>query len=253
VTLSELAEPGSFNRFNRLRAITISANLAAGYTLGEAIQWVEQTAREELPDYAQIDYKGGSREFVKASGSALATFAMALLVVYLVLAAQFESFIHPLVIMFTVPLAVLGALGGLWLTGGTLNLFSQIGIVMLVGLAAKNGILIVEFANQLRDEGRQVLDAIIESAAVRLRPILMTSIATIAGAVPLVVAGGPGSASRATIGVVVIFGVAFSTLLSLFVVPAFYALLAPFTRSPEALGRKLDELDEQVAPVGGHA
>ena len=253
VTLSELAEPGSFNRFNRLRAITISANLAEGYTLGEAIQWVEQTAREELPDYAQIDYKGGSREFVKASGSALATFAMALLVVYLVLAAQFESFIHPLVIMFTVPLAVLGALGGLWLTGGTLNLFSQIGIVMLVGLAAKNGILIVEFANQLRDEGRQVLDAIIESAAVRLRPILMTSIATIAGAVPLVVAGGPGSASRATIGVVVIFGVAFSTLLSLFVVPAFYALLAPFTRSPEALGRKLDELDEQVAPVGGHA
>ncbi len=253
VTLSELAEPGSFNRFNRLRAITISANLSAGYTLGEAIEWVEQTARAELPDYAQIDYKGGSREFIKASGSALATFAMALLVVYLVLAAQFESFIHPLVIMFTVPLAVLGALGGLWVTGGTLNLFSQIGIVMLVGLAAKNGILIVEFANQLRDDGANVLDAIVESAAVRLRPILMTSIATIAGAIPLVVAGGPGSASRATIGVVVIFGVAFSTLLSLFVVPAFYALLAPFTRSPEALGRKLDEMDEEVAPVGGHA
>jgi multidrug efflux pump len=254
VRLSELAEPGSFNRFNRLRAITVSANLAAGYTLGEAIQWVEQTAREELPDYAQIDYKGGSREFVKASGSALATFAMALLVVYLVLAAQFESFIHPLVIMFTVPLAVLGALGGLWLTGGTLNLFSQIGIVMLVGLAAKNGILIVEFANQLRDEGRQVREAIIEASAVRLRPILMTSIATIAGAIPLVAAGGPGSASRATIGVVVIFGVAFSTLLSLFVIPAFYALLAPYTHSPEALGRKLDELEAEIAPVvGGHA
>ncbi len=253
VTLSELAEPGSFNRYNRLRAITISANLAEGYTLGEAIQWVEQTAREELPEYAQIDYKGSSREFIKASGSALATFAMALLVVYLVLAAQFESFIHPLVIMFTVPLAVLGALGGLWVTGGTLNLFSQIGIVMLVGLAAKNGILIVEFANQLRDDGAAVLDAIIEAASVRLRPILMTSIATIAGAIPLVAAGGPGSASRATIGVVVIFGVAFSTLLSLFVVPAFYALLAPFTRSPEALGRTLDEMDEQVAPVGGHA
>jgi multidrug efflux pump len=253
VTLSELAEPGSFNRFNRLRAITISANLAEGYTLGQAIQWIEQTAREELPEYAQIDYKGSSREFIKASGSALATFAMALLVVYLVLAAQFESFIHPLVIMFTVPLAVLGALGGLWITGGTLNLFSQIGIVMLVGLAAKNGILIVEFANQLRDDGAAVLDAIIESASVRLRPILMTSIATIAGAVPLVAAGGPGSASRATIGVVVIFGVAFSTLLSLFVVPAFYALLAPFTRSPDALGRKLDEMEEQVAPVGGHA
>jgi multidrug efflux pump len=253
VRLSEVAEPGSFNRYNRLRAITVSANLAAGYSLGEAIAWVEQTARAELPDYAQIDYKGNSREFVKASGSALATFAMALLVVYLVLAAQFESFIHPLVIMFTVPLAVLGALGGLFITGGTLNLFSQIGIVMLVGLAAKNGILIVEFANQLRDEGRETLAATVEAARVRLRPILMTSIATIMGAMPLVLAGGPGSASRATIGVVVIFGVAFSTLLSLFVIPCFYALLAPYTRSPDALGRKLDKLETEVAPVGGHA
>jgi len=251
VSLTEIAEPGSYNRYNRLRSITLSANLSAGYSLGEAIAWVEQTARETLPEYAQIDYKGSSREFVKASGSALLTFAMALLVVYLVLAAQFESFIHPLVIMFTVPLAVLGALVGLWITGGTLNLFSQIGIVMLVGLAAKNGILIVEFANQLRDEGHTVLEAITESASVRLRPILMTSIATIAGAIPLVAAGGPGSASRATIGVVIIFGVAFSTLLSLFVVPAFYALLAPFTRSPDALGRKLDQLERDVAPVTG--
>jgi multidrug efflux pump len=167
-------------------------------------------------------------------------------VVYLVLAAQFESFVHPLVIMLTVPLAVLGALIGLWLTGGSLNLFSQIGIVMLVGLAAKNGILIVEFANQLRDEGWSVDQAIVESAAVRLRPILMTSIATIMGAVPLVVAGGPGSASRATIGVVVIFGVAFSTLLSLYVVPAFYRLLAPHTRSPDALARALDKLEAET-------
>ena len=169
------------------------------------------------------------------------------------LAAQFESFIHPLVIMLTVPLAVLGALIGLWATGGTLNLFSQIGIVMLVGLAAKNGILIVEFANQLRDEGRGVIDAIVEASAVRLRPILMTSAATVVGAVPLVVAGGPGSASRATIGVVIIFGVSFATVLSLFVVPAFYALLAPFTRSPEALARQLEELEAQTPAVGGHA
>ena len=179
--------------------------------------------------------------------------ALALLVVYLVLAAQFESFIHPLVIMLTVPLAVLGALIGLWATGGTLNLFSQIGIVMLVGLAAKNGILIVEFANQLRDAGRSVREAIAEASAVRLRPILMTSAATVMGAVPLVVAGGPGSASRATIGVVIISGVAFATLLSLFVVPAFYALLAPFTRSPDALARKLEQLEAETAPVGGHA
>ncbi|HUD41507.1 MAG TPA: efflux RND transporter permease subunit [Dokdonella sp.] len=253
VTLSELAEPGQFNRFNRLRAITLSAGLAPGATLGEALTWIEQVAAEELPPTALIDYKGDSREYKKAGGAVILTFALALLIVYLVLAAQFESFIHPLVIMLTVPLAVLGALIGLWLTGGTLNLFSQIGIVMLIGLAAKNGILIVEFANQLRDEGRSVAEAIAESAAVRLRPILMTSVATIAGAVPLVVAGGPGSASRSTIGIVVIFGVAFSTVLSLYVVPSFYALLAPFTRSPEALSRTLERLERETPDVGGAA
>ncbi|MBD9367171.1 efflux RND transporter permease subunit [Xanthomonas sp. XNM01] len=253
VTLSEIAEPGSFNRFNRLRSITIAGGLAPGYTMSEAIAWTYQVAAEELPDYAQVDWKGESREFQEAGGAVILTFAMALLIVYLVLAAQFESFIHPLTIMLTVPLAVLGALLGLWATGGTLNLFSQIGIVMLIGLAAKNGILIVEFANQLRDEGRTVRAAIAEASAVRLRPILMTSAATIMGAIPLVVAGGPGSASRATIGIVVIFGVAFSTLLSLFVVPTFYALLAPFTRSPDALAQELDKLEAETPEVGGHA
>ncbi len=253
VSLKELAEPGRLNRFNRLRGITISAGLAPGYTLGEALTWAQKVVAEELPPTAQLDYKGDSREYLKAGGAVVLTFALALLVVYLVLAAQFESFVHPFVIMLTVPLAVLGALIGLWLTGNSLNLFSQIGIVMLIGLAAKNGILIVEFANQLRDEGRSIAEAIAESAAVRLRPILMTSVATIAGAVPLVVAGGPGSASRAAIGVVVIFGVAFSTLLSLFVVPSFYTLLAPFTRSPDALARRIDKLDEETPAVGGHA
>ena len=252
VTLSDVAEPGTLNRFNRLRSITISAGLAPDYRLGDAIAWAEQVAREELPDYAQVDWKGESREYQQAGGAVLLTFAMALLIVYLVLAAQFESFLHPLVIMLTVPLAVLGALLGLWLTGGTLNLFSQIGIVMLIGLAAKNGILIVEFANQLRDDGLAVGEAIIESAKVRLRPILMTSIATIMGAVPLALAAGPGSASRATIGVVVISGVAFSTLLSLFVVPAFYALLAPYTRSPQAVAQRLHALEAQTPEVGGH-
>ena len=253
VSIHEIAEPGNFNRFNRLRAITISAGLAPGYTMGEALEWTYRVAQEELPEYAQVDWKGESREYLEAGGAVLLTFALALMIVYLVLAAQFESFVHPLVIMLTVPLAVLGALLGLWITGGTLNLFSQIGIVMLVGLAAKNGILIVEFANQLRDAGRNVRDAIAEASVVRLRPILMTSMATVFGAVPLVFAGGPGSASRAAIGVVVIFGVAFSTLLSLFVVPAFYALLAPYTRSPEELGRKLDRL-EQETPIAaaGH-
>ncbi|KAF1715888.1 multidrug transporter AcrB [Pseudoxanthomonas yeongjuensis] len=252
VTLSEMAEPGRLNRFNRLRSITISAGLAPGYPLGEAVRWAQQVAAEELPEYAQIDWKGESREYLKSGSAVLFTFGLALLIVYLVLAAQFESFIHPLVIMLTVPLGVLGAMIGLWASGGTLNLFSQIGIVMLVGLAAKNGILIVEFANQLRDEGRNVQQAILESASVRLRPILMTSIATIMGAVPLVLAGGPGSASRATIGVVVIFGVSFSTLLSLFVVPAFYLLLAPFTKSPETVAHKLQELEETTPSVGGH-
>ncbi|MBT2748177.1 MULTISPECIES: efflux RND transporter permease subunit [unclassified Lysobacter] len=253
VTLNELAEAGSLNRFNRLRAITISAGLAPGYTMGEAITWLNQAVAEELPEQAQIDWKGESREYQKAGGAVLMTFTLALLVVYLVLAAQFESFIHPFVIMLTVPLGVLGALIGLWMTGGTLNLFSQIGIVMLVGLAAKNGILIVEFANQLRDEGRSIHEAIVESSAVRLRPILMTSIATVVGAVPLVLAGGPGSASRATIGIVVIFGVSFSTLLSLFIVPAFYVLLARFTRSPEAVAHELEKLEKETPQAGGHA
>jgi len=251
VKVSELAEPGSLNRFNRLRAITISAALAPGYTLGDAIAWTEQAVSEELPETAQIDWKGESREFQRAGGAVLLTFALALLVVYLVLAAQFESFVHPFTIMLTVPLGVLGALAGLWIAGSSLNLFSQIGIVMLVGLAAKNGILIVEFANQLRDEGMEILDAILEACAVRLRPILMTSVATVIGALPLVLAGGPGSASRSTIGVVVIFGVAFSTLLSLFVVPAFYLRLARYTRSPEAIKHELAEMEADMPDAGG--
>jgi len=253
VTLKELAEPGSLNRFNRLRAITVSAGLSPGYRMGDAITWLQQTVKDSLPQQVQVDWKGESREYQQAGGAVLLTFALALLIVFLVLAAQFESFIHPFVIMLTVPLGVLGALLGLWLTGGTLNLFSQIGIVMLVGLAAKNGILIVEFANQLRDEGRSIHQAIVESSSVRLRPILMTSIATVVGAVPLVTAGGPGSASRATIGVVVIAGVSFSTLLSLFVVPAFYVLLARYTRSPDAVKHELEALEADTPHVDAHA
>ncbi|AVP99400.1 multidrug transporter AcrB [Ahniella affigens] len=248
VTLSELAEPGSLNRFNRLRAITISAAIAPGYTLGQAIEWIEQTAGDELPQTAQLDYKGESREYHQSGTAVLFTFAMALLIVYLVLAAQFESFMHPLVIMLTVPLAVFGALVGLALTSGSLNLFSQIGIIMLVGLAAKNGILIVEFANQRRDAGLSVRDAILEASSTRLRPILMTSIATVAGAMPLILEGGPGSASRATIGVVVVFGVTLSTFLSLYIVPAFYLWLAPYTKSPEERTRTLEHL-EATTPV----
>ncbi len=248
-TVKEIAEPGTLNRFNRLRAITLSAGIAQGYTLGQAIQWTQQVVREDLPETANIDYNGQSREYLASGSAALFTFGMAILVVFLVLAAQFESFLHPLVIMLTVPLAVLGALLGLALTGNTINLFSQIGIVMLVGLAAKNGILIVEFANQRRDEGLSIRDAILDAAATRLRPILMTSVATIIGAIPLVLAHGAGSASRNAIGVAVVFGVLLSTLLSLFVVPAFYLLLAHFTKSPQERTQMLETLDTQVASV----
>ena len=245
----ELAEPGNLNRFNRLRSITISARLAPGYPLGEAIDFARQVARDELPDTAQLDFAGQSREYLSAGGAAAFTFGMALLVVFLVLAAQFESFVHPLVIMLTVPLAVLGALIGLAATGTTINLFSQIGIVMLIGLAAKNGILIVEFANQRRDEGLPIREAILDAAATRLRPILMTSVAMVTGAMPLMLATGAGSASRSAIGVVVVFGVLLSTFLSLFVVPAFYLLLAKYTKAPEERAQALAKLDASVASV----
>jgi multidrug efflux pump len=249
VSVKEIAEPGTLNRFNRLRSITISARLNSGYPLGDAIDFARQAASEELPDTAQIAFGGQSREYLQAGGAALFTFGMALLIVFLVLAAQFESFMHPLVIMLTVPLAVFGALLGLAATGNTINLFSQIGIVMLIGLAAKNGILIVEFANQRRDEGLPLREAILDAAATRLRPILMTSVATVTGALPLMFATGAGSASRGAIGVVVVFGVMLSTFLSLFVVPAFYLLLAHYTHAPEERTRMLEQLDAQTASV----
>lgn len=244
VTVSEGADAATLNRFNRLRSITISANLAPGYTLGEALIYLRSVAEETLPTEARIDYKGQSRELQESSSSVLMTFALALLVVFLVLAAQFESFIHPLIIMLTVPLAVVGALLGLELSGGSLNIYSQIGIVMMVGLAAKNGILIVEFANQLRDAGASVEEAIREAARLRLRPIVMTSISTVIGVLPLILGGGAGAESRMAIGVVVFAGVLFSTVLTLGVVPTFYRLLAPYTRSPEAVTQTLEALGE---------
>ena len=258
VTFRELAEPGSYNRFNRLRAITISASLAPGYTLGEATAWTEAAAERVLPPQAQLGWKGEARESQQSGAAVLFAFAMALLIVYLVLAAQFESFAHPFVIMLTVPLAVLGALfglwsmgllsaAGLWGAGASINLFSQIGLIMLVGLAAKNGILIVEFANQLRDEGRSVREAILDASAIRLRPILMTSIATVAGALPLMLGGGAGSASRNAIGIVIVFGVTLSTFLTLYVIPALYQRVAPYTTAPEARGRELDRLESMHA------
>ncbi len=245
VATNESATASSLNRFNRLRAITISANLAPGTTLGQALDFLERTARTELPATAQIAYKGQSQEYKESSSTLAFTFGLALVVVFLVLAAQFESFVHPLVIILTVPLAVAGALFGLWVSGATLNIYSQIGIVMLVGLAAKNGILIVEFANQLRDAGRSIHDALVEAAVTRFRPILMTSLATAMGAVPLMIWQGAGTQSRFAIGIVIFAGVIFSTGLTLFVVPAFYNLLARFTRSPGAIAAEVAAWERQ--------
>jgi multidrug efflux pump len=245
--LEDVAGPSQLHRHNRMRAVTISANLAPGYTLGEALEYLENLIRTELPSTAQIDYRGESLEYKEASGALYFTFGVALFVVFLVLAAQFESFIHPLVIMVTVPLAVAGGLLGLAVSGVTLNIYSQIGLIMLVGIAAKNGVLIVEFINQMRDQGLEFNDAIVEGARIRLRPVIMTAFAAVMGAVPLILAEGPGAASRRALGVVIFSGVSLATLFTLFIVPAVYNLMARRTGSPNAVARKLQELRAEAA------
>jgi multidrug efflux pump len=246
LSLKEFADSASKNRFNRLRAITLTATLKDGYLLGDALEYLEKITREELGSAPVIDFKGQSREFVDASRALVFAFGLCLLIVFLVLAAQFESFVHPLTIMLTVPLAVAGALIGLSLAGSSLNVYSQVGILVLIGLAAKNGILIVEFANQLRNQGLSISEAILESAQTRLRPVLMTSVSTAMGAVPLVLATGAGAESRFTIGVVIISGVVLATVLTLFVVPLSYALLARFTSPSNRIDRKIEALESDL-------
>ncbi|MBW6392298.1 efflux RND transporter permease subunit [Billgrantia antri] len=241
VTLTDFAGASTLNRFNRIRAITIEANLVEGYPLGEALDYLERTAAEILSPEAQTNVAGPSRDYREASGATTFLLVLGALVVFLVLAAQFESFVHPFVIMLTVPLAMSGALLGLWLTGQSLNIYSQVGLVMLIGLAAKNGILIVEFANQLRDQGLAFRDALIEASITRLRPILMTAVTTMAGAIPLIVSSGAGSEARMVIGTVIIAGVAAATFFTLFVVPVAYDLLARHTGSPGEVRRRLEE------------
>ena len=245
ITTKETAAPKELNRFDRMRSVTISASLAPGYSLGEALDYLDNLALTSLPPEARVSYAGQSREFRDSSSSLMITFGLALLVVFLVLAAQFESFVHPIIIMLSVPLAITGALATLYLTGITLNVYSQIGLVMLIGLVAKNAILIVEFANQLREQGRSIKDAVKESAAARLRPILMTTIATVFGAMPLALATGAGAESRSSIGWVIVGGVTFSTLLSLFVVPTLYNLLARFTKPSSHIADKLGVLEDK--------
>ncbi len=241
VRVTEIADSNALNRYNRLRAITIEANLADGLALGDALAYLEGLVAENLPEQAIVDYKGQSQDFRSSGGGILFVFLLGVAVVYLVLAAQFESWVHPLVIMLTVPLAMAGALFGLWITDQTLNIYSEIGLIMLVGLSAKNGILIVEFANQLRDQGRAFRDALIEAADVRLRPIVMTGITTAAGSIPLLLSTGAGAETRVVIGTVILAGVLSATAFTLFVVPVAYDLLARRTGSPGDVARRLAE------------
>ena len=246
ITISENATSSRLNRYNRLRSVTITANLADGYALGDALDFLKNIADEQLSEEVQIDYKGQSLLLKESGSSILLVFVLALLITFLVLSAQFESFIHPLVILLTVPLALVGALAGLELMGMSLNIYSQIGIVMLIGLAAKNGILIVEFANQLRDKGILFEQALITAAQQRLRPIVMTTFTTVTSAIPLVLASGPGAESRMVIGVVIFAGVSLASIFTLFIVPGAYYWLCRNTASPQAIANEITDMQKEL-------
>jgi multidrug efflux pump len=241
VRLRQAATARELGRFNKLRSITLQGGVAPGYTLGQALTFLEVQARQS-PEVLAIGYRGESQALRQTGGAIWLVFGLTVLVIYLLLAAQFESFVHPAVIISAVPLAVGGGVLGLEANGMSVNLFSQIGLVMLVGLAAKNGVLIIEYANQLRDAGQSVAEAIREASLRRIRPILMTSVATVAGAVPLSLAGGAGAGARSAIGTVIVFGVSIATVVTLFVVPLLYHWLAPYTSSPETVSRMLRRL-----------
>ena len=226
VTVKEGVAPQSLNHFNRLRAVKVTGTLSAGYSIDEALKAMDAAAKVALPPTAQTDLDNQSREFRNSGKEIYFTFVLALLFIYLVLSAQFESFTHPFVIMLSVPLSMTGALLLLWLTGGTLNIYSQVGLVTLVGLITKHGILIVEFSNQLREKGEPLIDAVVDAATLRLRPILMTTGAMVLGALPLALAHGAGAESRTQIGWVIVGGMSFGTLLTLFVVPVAYSFVA---------------------------
>ncbi|WP_439580396.1 efflux RND transporter permease subunit, partial [Elioraea sp.] len=246
IMVSERARPQSLNREDRLRSITVTASLAPDVSLGEALDAVEAAAAEVLPPDARTTWRGQAREFKEGSSALYVTFGLALLIVFLVLAAQFESFVHPFIILLSTPLAMTGGLLALFVLGLSLNMFSQIGLILLIGLMAKNGILVVEFANQLRDQGLAVREAVLEASVARLRPILMTTIATILGAWPLAAATGAGAESREALGVVVIGGMGLATLVTLFAIPALYLLLAPLTKPTGEIARRLAALDSGV-------
>jgi len=247
----EGVSPQALNHFNRLRAVKVGATIAPGYTMGEVLEHMNQVARKMFPDTVQFDLDGQSREFRDASGSIYLVFAMALVFIYLVLAAQFESWRNPLIIMLTVPLSMTGALIALWLSGGTLSIYSQIGLVTLVGLITKHGILIVEFATQLRDEGKEMMESVVEASVLRLRPILMTTGAMVLGTVPLAIASGAGAESRQQIGWVLVGGLTLGTLLTLYVVPVAYTLIAGRRTRAQAAADSLAQSHAGGAASGG--
>jgi multidrug efflux pump len=243
VTTKVRGDTPSRPRTDRQRTVTLSMQLNPDYPVGEAVKFLQQEMAKQ-PTAMPYKWGGTARDYIEGSSSVLLAFGLALLLVFLVLAAQFESWIHPAVIMLTVPIATLGGLFGLLVAGSSINTYSQVGLIILVGIAAKNGILIVEFANQLRDEGLSIREAVIESSSLRLRPIIMTSISAAAGAIPLIVWGGAGGESRKSIGVTIFFGSVFATMVTLFVVPVFYNLLARFTKSPMATARRIEAFEE---------
>jgi multidrug efflux pump len=240
VTVRETVAPRELNHFNKLRSARISASVAAGYSMGQALERIETISREVMGPTAQTDYEGVAREFRDSSSKIVMAFLLALAFIYLVLAAQFESFVSPLVIMFSVPLAIAGALLALTLTGATLNIYSQIGLITLVGLITKHGILIVEFSNQLREEGKELVEAVVEASVLRLRPILMTTGAMVLGAVPLAAATGAGAEARQDIGWVIVGGMTFGTFFTLVVVPTVYTYLVPERKTVNAASLTAD-------------
>jgi multidrug efflux pump len=232
LVVSEGVAPKNLNHFQKLRSATITANLAPGYTLGQAVDAMESSAKRLLPGVV-TDLNGQSREYRESAGSFALVLVLAAIFIYLVLAAQFESFVDPFIIMLSVPLSLTGAFAALLLSGGTWNTYSQIGVVTLLGLITKHGILIVEFANQLQEKGRSIHDAVVEAAVLRLRPILMTTGAMVLGALPLATATGAGAESRHQIGWVIVGGMLVGTLFTLFLIPTAYSLMAARHRTFE--------------------
>jgi multidrug efflux pump subunit AcrB len=226
VAMKEESAPPQLYHFNRFKAATVSAALASGKTMGDGIAEMDRIAKSVLDDSFRSALSGPSRDYAESSSNIVFAFLLALVLIYLVLAAQFESFRDPFTIMLTVPLALAGALLSLWIFGQTLNIFSEIGIIMLIGLVTKNGILIVEFANQQKEKGKNLLEAARFAAAARFRPILMTSLATMLGALPIALALGGSAKSRVSMGIVVIGGLFFSLVLTLFVIPAMYTFFS---------------------------